>query len=118
MGRQQGFRRQSASKVTACGELRDQGSLHWAGCEWHGTLDGGLPGLRALHLQPQQDAPNRPVATVGLCLGLSNSCPQAGGMRTSVARDGQVSDNPKHKRTKATGCYPRPENELSGVAVT
>jgi hypothetical protein len=30
------------------------------------------------------------------CLGLSNTCPQGGSMLTSVARDGQVSDNPKH----------------------
>ena len=28
--------------------------------------------------------------------GLSNTCPQDGGVRASVACDGQVSDNPKH----------------------
>jgi len=38
------------------------------------------------------------------CLGLSDTCPQAGVMRTSVSLDGQVSDNPKQKQSDATGC--------------
>ncbi len=35
--------------------------------------------------------------------GLSNTCPQGGAMRTSVACDGQVSDNPKQKRSAVLG---------------
>ena len=37
--------------------------------------------------------------------GLSNTCPQGGAMRTAVARDGQVSDNPKHQPTVVTGGF-------------
>jgi hypothetical protein len=33
--------------------------------------------------------------------GLSNTCPQGSAMRTSVACDGQISDNPQHKQRAA-----------------
>ena len=32
----------------------------------------------------------------GICLGLSNTCPQAGAARGVVAVHGQVSNKPKH----------------------
>lgn len=38
--------------------------------------------------------------------GLSNTCPQGGAMRSYVACDGQVSDNPKHFLSVATGSFP------------
>jgi hypothetical protein len=37
--------------------------------------------------------------------GLSNTCPQDGGMRASVACHGQVSDNPKHRWSLAKGGF-------------
>lgn len=45
------------------------------------------------------------MATGSSCLGLSDTCPQVGGMRASVACDGQVSDNPKHLLPSATGVW-------------
>ena len=38
--------------------------------------------------------------------GLSNTCPQARAMPTSVACDGQVSDNPKHQQAQPSGSFP------------
>ena len=37
--------------------------------------------------------------------GLSNTCPQDGAMRPSVACDGQVSDNPKQLQSSRTGSF-------------
>ena len=63
---------------------------------------------------------NRFVCEYGLCLlpalyeGLSNTCPQVRAMPTSVACDGQVSDNPKHDLPNASGSFETFRTGLTG----
>ena len=63
---------------------------------------------------------NRFVCEYGLCLlpalyeGLSNTCPQVRAMATSVACDGQVSDNPKHDLPIASGSFGAFRTGLTG----
>lgn len=60
--------------------------------------------------RPNRHSCGRPSTSCGmprgfLPWGLSNTCPQDGGMRASAACDGQVSDNPKQELPLAEGCF-------------
>lgn len=70
--------------------------------------------------RPNRHSCGRPSTSCGmprgfLPWGLSNTCPQDGGMRASAACDGQVSDNPKQERVLPTVRFGRADLKL-GVA--